>query len=215
MRSSTGFKAEPATSLRARLQQSTQSQHRNVERHLRLDRPVWTAPAYRAVLEKMWGLYLPLESQLDRIDWQDSGIVMHERRKTPWLRADLAYFGLSDASIAALDLCGDVPRIDSIAAGLGALYVLEGATLGGQVILGRLQPGLGISPGNGGTFYASYGKMIGIMWRSYLAAMERVGIAPSLANAIERGAVETFAAFERWLSVPALAVIEGPPENHV
>ncbi len=49
---------------------------------------------------------------------------------------------------------------------LGCLYVLEGATLGGQVISRHLAK-LGIGPENGGRFFNGYGARTGEMWKSF------------------------------------------------
>ena len=108
--------------------------------------------------------------------------------------------------------CPDVPRLETVARGLGALYVIEGSTLGGQIILRALQPHLGISSDNGGRFYASYGTQISAMWRSYISALENAGRSLRLANDIELGALETFDAFERWFS-SQLAVHSSEPAN--
>jgi len=89
MHSSRGFEVEVqhAISLRARLKQATQAQHRGVEQHLQLDRQTWTTNAYLAILKKLWGIYVPLENQLTRIDWQDCGVAMFmERRLAPAMR---------------------------------------------------------------------------------------------------------------------------------
>lgn len=83
----------------------------------------------------------------------------------------------------------------------GILYVLEGATLGGQVILRRLGTRVGISATYGGRFFASYGPDVGRMWRSYVEVLERFGATPK-AQVIEQSAVAAFQAFDEWLSQP-------------
>lgn len=187
------------TNLRARLRQATSIPHRKLERHFALD-DVRSRHDYRALLEKLFAITLPLEESLSRIDWRDSGIVIADRRKLSWLIADLDDLGMTAPALAALERCRDLPRLDDPASGLGALYVLEGATLGGQVILRSLPPLLGISPLFGGRFFASYGKAIGAMWQDYLAALEHVGGSPLIADRIEAAALETFAAWERWFA---------------
>jgi heme oxygenase len=203
------------SSVRARLQQSTQALHRRVERHFALNNRPWTALIYCTLLKKLWGIYVPLERRLAQINWQDSGISIRERRKTSWLKSDLTYFGMTATSIAELDQCQDLPDLDTVAAGLGALYVLEGATLGGQLILKTLQPQLGISSEAGGRFFSSYGKSIGLKWRDYLAALERLGAAPHVADAIEHSAILTFAAFDRWFAESETTEFQFVGHSHV
>jgi heme oxygenase len=196
--------------VRFRLQRATQDLHRSVERHFALTGRIWTEDTYRALLQRLWGIYSPLERALTRLDWQDSGIVMRDRCKLFWLNADLSHLGMDQTAIARLEICRDLPQIEGPAVGLGALYVLEGATLGGQVILRTLQPQLGISPQAGGQFFASYGRDIGEKWRDYLASLEQFGERPQTADVIERAALDTFAAFDRWLSrhAPDLAAFD-------
>jgi heme oxygenase len=186
--------------MRTRLKHATQALHHSVERHLDLDRSDWTIDEYGALLARMWGLYAPLEQALDKIDWQDTGISFEERRKLAWIESDLTQLSVDRGFSQNLEMCLDLPGLDCIAAGLGALYVIEGSTLGGQVIIRRLQRMLGISPVAGGRFFASYGDNIGTMWREYIEALERFSGVTDAKRAIERGAVETFDAFDRWLS---------------
>jgi heme oxygenase len=186
--------------MRTLLKRATQARHLSVEQHLDFDRSDWTIDEYRALMERMWGLYSPLEQALGKIDWQDSGIKFEARRKLAWIESDLSQLGVDHRVSPNLDICVDLPRPDCIAAGLGAMYVIEGSTLGGQVIMRRLQRTLGITPVEAGRFFASYGDNIGTMWREYTEVLERFSGITSAKRAIERSAVETFAAFDRWLA---------------
>jgi heme oxygenase len=132
------------------------------------------------------------------LDWQGTVIVPAERRKCAWLEADLLYLGIDPGSVAGLQTCLNLPAVGNVNDGLGVLYVLEGSTLGGQVILRALRAALNISPMAGGQFFASHDKATGAMWRSYLDTLEDVGAAPDAADAIESAALATFAAFDRW-----------------
>ena len=103
-------------------------------------------------------------------------------------------------TVAGLDVCDALPRLDNMAAGLGALDVLEGATLGGQVLLCNIGPQIGLSHDAGGRSFASYGSEVGTMWCGYLAVLEGQAGTPDAETAITRSAVETFSAFERWFA---------------
>lgn len=186
--------------MRDRLRNSTQKLHIEVERHLDLNRPCWSPQSYRRLLERFWGIYDPLEKLLASVDWENSGIDFSERRKADWLLADLAHFDAGRACLDGLEICDALPRLDDMASGLGALYVLEGATLGGQVILRSIGPQLGLSQAAGGRFFTSYGSRVGAMWRGYLAILERQAGATDVEHAIIAGAIETFSSFERWFS---------------
>jgi heme oxygenase len=191
---------EPESRMRLRLRQATQNLHSRVEQHIGLVDRVWKPETYSLLLQAMRGMHVPLERRLTSIDWSGTAIVMSDRCKTPWLDSDLAHFGFDGKAIADLIQCSDLPVCDNVSGGLGVLYVLEGSTLGGQVILHSLQTQLGISAQAGGRFFAGYGSMAGAQWRGYLAELERVGTSPPEAAQIEQAALQTFAAFERWLA---------------
>jgi heme oxygenase (biliverdin-IX-beta and delta-forming) len=190
----------PGAGLRWRLRQATDALHRSVERRFDLERGIEDAGDYCALLARFFGFYAPIERELLRLDWRNSGIDISTRHKSPWLAADLSDFGLAPAAIAALPQYPAAPRSDSLPEALGILYVLEGATLGGQVVLRRLSAKIGISPVFGGRFFASYGPDVGRMWRGYVDVLERCGDAPPRAETIERSAVVAFKAFDAWLS---------------
>ena len=64
------------------------------------------------------------------------------------------------------------------AAVLGAAYVLEGATLGGQMLLSRIRR-LGFHALHGGVFLNGYGAAHAGMWRGFLellAARDAAGL---------------------------------------
>ena len=190
----------PGPGMRWRLRHLTNDLHISVERHFDLVGRHWTRESYRWLLERLWGFHAPLEAALVRLDWQSTVIVPAERCKRAWLEADLLHLGMNPASVAGLETCRNLPAMQNVHDGLGALYVLEGATLGGQVILRALQTALNISPLAGGRFFASHDKATGAMWRSYLNALEDAGSAPNAAGAIERAALATFTAFDRWFA---------------
>jgi len=194
----------PGSGIRLRLRQATEVLHRRVELQIGLLTRVWTAEAYLLLLQAMRGIHAPLERRLIAMDWSGTAIVMRERCKTPWLDLDLAHYGLDEKAIADLAECRASPPCENLPSGLGVLYVLEGSTLGAEVILRTLQLQLGISAAMGGRFFSGYGKMAGARWRSYLAELERVGESIPAAAAIEQAAQDTFAAFARWLAEAGL-----------
>lgn len=89
----------------------------------------------------------------------------------------------------------------SPAAALGGLYVMEGSTLGGQVISRVLRDNLGITPERGGAYFASYGAEIGLMWRRFRERLDRVPDTDG--DSVVNAAVATFEALEGWLPVRA------------
>jgi heme oxygenase len=78
------------------------------------------------------GIFQPLETRLAaHTGWAALGIDFDERRRTPALIADIIALG----GVVSLAPAADEETLQSFEAALGALYVLEGSTLGGKFIL--------------------------------------------------------------------------------
>src|SRR5690606_27710661 len=87
-----------------------------------------------------------------------------ERRKTDWILEDLNFFCPSRPAIPPNH---HTPGIDSSFQAMGALYVIEGSTLGGQMICKMVAKRLGISPGSGFKFFSGYGEDTARMWAEF------------------------------------------------
>ena len=90
------------------------------------------------------------------------------------------------------------PAIDTKAEALGALYVLEGSTLGGKTILKALRS-QGVSTDEL-HFLDPYGKDAGALWRGFLGVLEReTAHSQSAMNECVSGAIKAFAFAARCL----------------
>lgn len=178
------------------LRVATARQHQALE--LRI--PFFTADRllYTRLIAAYYGFYRPLENLLFQMAMTIPDLDWPIRIKTPSLEADLYALGLDAAAIDALPLCTFALRTDAIANVLGVMYVLEGATLGGQSLRSAVYSRLGIDEHQGGRFFAVYGTATGLMWRAFLACLYE------MRNPLERtssvmAAQATFEAFEAWL----------------
>jgi heme oxygenase len=184
-------------SLLVALRTATRSAHQRLEAALPLTDPGLTLEAYRGIVEAFYGFYAPLEAGLARVaEGSASGLPIHGREKLGRLRGDLKALGATDASLDALPLCAAVPDLSTPGAAFGCLYVVEGATLGGRVIVRALRAGLGLGPTTGAAFFDGYGVETGAMWVSFCVQL--------VASPWDRGdtlaaAVATFVELERWL----------------
>jgi heme oxygenase (biliverdin-IX-beta and delta-forming) len=85
----------------------------------------------------------------------------------------------------------DFPAPAGVAEALGMLYVVEGATLGGNVILKRLRDNGAVRPEF--AFLHPYGSQSGLMWKRFLSAAEaEIGTGPEAREMACRGAVTAF-----------------------
>jgi heme oxygenase (biliverdin-IX-beta and delta-forming) len=184
-------------SLLAALRAATRSAHERLEAALPLTDPGLTLEAYRSIVEALYGYYAPLEARLARVaEGSAGGLPIHGREKLGRLRGDLKALGATDASVDALPLCGAVPEVSTPGAAFGCLYVVEGATLGGRVIVRRLRDRLGLGPTTGAAFFDGYGVETGAMWASFC---EQLVASPWERAETLAAAVATFVELEGWL----------------
>lgn len=154
---------------------------------------------YQRLLQAYYGFYGPMELAL-----YDSGLIPQGfdqvlRVKTPTLLNDLYALGVDERAIGALPRCTQLPTFDTSAACLGALYVLEGATLGGQVLRREMAQRLGVNADNGGAFLDVYGAETGRRWKDFLDYLGRLPLdTPAKQRAVDV-ARSTFSCFEQWL----------------
>jgi heme oxygenase len=188
--------------LMARLKEETRSAHSRLERDplsRQLVSPALSRGYYTEVLEVYYGLYAPMEARLcAAADWAALGFDMGRRRKEPMLRADLAHLGRNDAQVAALPRCLDLPWVPDLHAALGCMYVLEGATLGGQLIARHVGGALGLAPDAGASFFTSYGAEVGPRWKEFKAFVDERGAGRE--DAVIAAASAMFAALESWFN---------------
>lgn len=149
-----------------RLKAATNAQHMALEQAVNLVQLSSSLPAYQALLRRFYGFYAPIEAQLATLPWSTVDFDITGRAKSALLAADLVWLGETPTSLADLPRCPTLPNLADIGQALGYLYVTEGATLGGQVIIRQLQKHLPISRSAGGQFYNSYGAAVGPMWQT-------------------------------------------------
>jgi len=190
--------SSPAPSaILARLRAETRAEHDAIEAALDLTSETITLDAYRRTLERFHGFYLPMEAGLTKIGgWTERGIDTSQRYKTRLLETDLRALGMNDP--AALPVCTDLPSHATVAAAFGCLYVLEGATLGGQVISALLRKNLGVTPETGGRFFHGYGERTGAMWQGFRTALVAFAVSPGDQDGIVGAAKETFLRLHCW-----------------
>lgn len=148
--------------LLARLKEETQDQHRRIEAGLDLLRADFTITDYRNCLKRLFGYYAPWENQVRAYD----PAMLDNRMKTPKLMTDLQSLGYTFAEIEAMPRCKALPALDSLAHIVGSMYVLEGSTLGGQVLSRHFIRKFDLAAG-GCLFFEGYGAGTSAMWKAF------------------------------------------------
>ena len=180
------------------LKDGTAAEHEAVERRVDLANRLRDTSTYADLLGRFYGFYAPLETALGRVSgYEVLGLDFDERRKTALLVADLA---ILDTDPDTFPQRGNTPALTSLGQALGCLYVLEGATLGGQFVTKAVEARLGLTPQHGCRFFSSYRNRVGEMWTAFRAALVKHATAPAVEAEIVSAARDTFGAFDRWLA---------------
>jgi heme oxygenase len=181
----------------AELRDATRHNHDALERRLPFMSADLDILLYRRLMQAYYGFYSPLEHRLQQVEHLDS-IIGPKRYKASVLHRDLQALGLSGDQIRQLPSCEKLPVIENRPQIIGVLYVIEGATLGGQILRRNARAQLGLEEHTGAAFLDVYGKATGVMWKAYLAHLALIDAAEERAQVIQ-AALDVFACFEGWL----------------
>jgi heme oxygenase len=153
--------------------------------------------AYRDLLARLYGFHAAFDAGMRRAPPSLAReIELPARARAGLLVEDLVGLGAAPARIAALPLCTGAPPLRSEGDFLGALYVVEGSTLGGASIARALASKVGANR----RFFLGHGGERGRLWRDFVQRLDRLDAEPAEADDAERSALAAFAAFERWMA---------------
>jgi len=189
-----GNRSDPANArtktLRALLREQTHAAHTLLETTPLMRAMASGAPSvdeYRGYLAHQYQLHAALETVLAQ--WVSPEWHRVRLAKADWLRGDLVAMG------GSTDYCKvEIPTVGSTTDAMGVLYVIEGGTLGLQVLCKRM-PGDHPALRGAGRFMRSYGTETGRNWAAFVAHLEDLPEA-SWPEAVDAGG-RTFAAFQR------------------
>ena len=186
-----------------RLRDETRHLHKMLENDLPVMRPDLQLPEYRSLLTRFYGFYSPMECAVAGVAGLGSTLPdWPQRRKLKSLVKDLRVLGFARDEIGELPLCVQLPMLPGVEEALGCLYVLEGSTLGGQIIGRHLQATLHIGLDNGASFFHSYGDRVGSMWKTFQVVLG--SREPANHERIINAAGQTFESIHRWLAAGPL-----------
>ena len=192
-----------ATTFLSRLKEATKPDHEATEQTVDLGSRAKTPEGYRALLGRFLGFYESAEARLAPVLGEMAGLNFADRRKTELIKADLRVLGFDDAAIDALPRYMGLERLSDIPTALGSMYVLEGATLGGQYVSKHIQSILDVRPGEGCSFFNSYGDNVGPMWKAFKDILSTSAESDLDQTTLIASARDTFRHFNEWfLSFP-------------
>lgn len=153
---------------------------------------------YSEILRLFYGYFGGLEKLINEHVNNANLSDYDERRKTAALANDLEALGKPLSRNASGN---ELPVIENELHAFGAMYVIEGSTLGGQIISKMVQQHLGINDGKGLSFFNGYGEDTGRKWANFQQALNAVAADPEKEDEIIAAANETFAKFKTFLEI--------------
>ncbi|HEU4471882.1 MAG TPA: biliverdin-producing heme oxygenase [Flavisolibacter sp.] len=186
----------PGVLLTDKLKQETQAAHEKAEQllgpHLSAIRD---KHEYASLLKMLYGFYHPLEQLIGEFVTPAILEDIHSRRNAALILLDLDAMKIPREP---LPLCGDLPVVDSVPAALGALYVLEGSTLGGRMISKMLQKKESLSVVETElNFFSGYKEDTGPKWTLFKTVINQWD---HEAAAIVMAANASFESLSDWIS---------------
>ena len=147
-----------------------------------------TPEATAHFLAKMYGFLKPYEDRLRQHHFAPEWAI-EQRYRAHLILQDLP------AGSAALPLCPALPPLHTWPQLLGAMYVLEGSTLGGQVIARQLAKAA--IPAR--VYFSGYAERTGPMWKSFCLLLEQA-VTPENEDEVVASAGRTFQCLDAWIN---------------
>jgi heme oxygenase (biliverdin-IX-beta and delta-forming) len=175
-----------------RLRQATGPQHKKLESH----------PLSRSLMADVswneYGMYLlAMKGVMKEYDNKVLPLLKdvlpgyESRKKSGAIGNDIAFLeGKTDTIHEAEDFA--LPLLTSKAFAFGFAYVLEGASLGGRVIIKHVQSHLPVNEEKGASFFAGYGSQTGLYWKQLLEALVAFTIQNNCETEVIAGAQTCF-----------------------
>jgi heme oxygenase len=188
-------------SILQRLKEETQTHHHSIEHAIPVMDDALTEAEYVEILKRLYGFYRTFERAIESLPkLQEVVPDLSLRHKLELLKRDLEFYGLEDVDMEALPVPTAAPFKDSEFEALGALYVMEGSSLGGQLISKHLRVHLGLTADTGAAFYNAYGVNTGKMWQAFKNYLKAHVQTETQQDQAVRGAQATFTALQEWIT---------------
>jgi heme oxygenase len=181
---------------------TTTSAHQALEAALAIARPDAGDDTYTRYLEAWLGVLEPLEEPLWASPWPAEVDPSGRAGKAEWVKADLAVRGRSERDLRAIPRQRSLPPLASEPERFGVAYVIEGSSLGGQVLLRRLLPRLETKAAR---FLEGYRREASAKWRAFVSALGVSLRDPRDAEAAAESARATFAGIHAWFAQRGVA----------
>lgn len=172
-----------------KIKEATKTAHQQLEKKVVLQlKAIRSNADYAALLKKFYAYFSKVEKAITPFITPELLPDYKDRRNTTYLKKDIEELGFTIDELPA----ATAPEISGTLQALGALYVMEGSIMGGNIIVQLLAKG-GMTQGI--SFFSGYGPATGEMWGKFIAVLNRQATTPEAEAAAIQAANETFNRF--------------------
>ena len=180
-----------------KIKEATLTNHQQVEKILVTKmKQMRSKEDYAALLQMFYSYFGALEKKLNQFINNDNLPDHAQRRKTEALESDLNAVGADKTTMASE---AELPVIGNAQQAFGALYVIEGSTLGGSIIAGMMKQYFVFDGDAGLSFFNGYGGQTMAMWQAFKQSLNHAAVSVADEEMIIGAANQTFACFKNWI----------------
>ena len=179
------------------IKKATVQSHRVLEK-LVVDqiRSIATSKDYAHLLGLFYSYFGALELMIDQHISTQYFPDLNDRRKADLISKDLERLGEQVPKRSGPKF---LPVVNNNYRALGALYVIEGSSLGGRYIAKMIQDKLPDTT-NGFLFFVGYGDKTNEMWDRFKNNLDSIPVNQDEIKSILSGASDTFLKFAEWIN---------------
>ena len=177
-----------------KLRQETEADHHAVEGAVPLMHDGLNTAQYVECLQKIYGVNAAWEEHAANVapEWLQPALLARQRK--PLLQRDLAWFGVTEEDKRRPTL----PEMTDLPSLFGAMYVMEGSRLGGQLIARHVETALHLTDGQGSSFFRGHGSQTGQMWKEF-CEMLKLRVPDDKTDNVVLSAKAMFRTFGTWM----------------
>jgi heme oxygenase len=192
------------SNLRDQLRHETRQEHHDLEKALDLFSAQFNVTDYGNLLVKFFVFHVAFDAYLAVKGLEGSSaekFYLDGRSKKNWLAQDMDFMGIDNVvdirKLSHDDFAILLPSTEHI---WGAIYVIEGSTLGGEILARHFTKTLGLSPEAGLRFFTAYGSETKAKWNEMIRQLESMAKQDERHANIIVGAKRTFGFLKQHLT---------------
>ena len=161
------------------LRTATRAEHEGTESGMPLMDDSLTSEQYADVLQRLYVVVRSWERWALANAPEDLAATVEGRQRSGLIEKDLLCLGFSPGGRSLEFPANKIPGLHVGKATfrssfLGAMYVMEGSTLGGQYIAKHLEKTFQFTTGEGNAYFRGYGEHTGEMWNAFKTILIKV-----------------------------------------